>query len=383
VLAGKSFKDLQALPRMNDPTKLAVMELLGLTIPPAYWTSADLLALIVFQMVEESVRNGHTPNAGYGYYWWGIIQCSLLGKIDRGYDFGKFGVALAKKQDLPLQRPLFFWGWIIRQFKHPIRESVEPLKESYTLSLGKGDFEYASYALNNLMQAYFHAGRELPTLLDEMVEAHNDLERLKVGSSLFWHDIWWQTALNFTTPGDSPHLLIGRGYDESESMPQHLKENDASTLLLLYCAKLILSVFFNNMDEAMGYVRQARTCLQGGAGMFAFVLFHYYESLTLLAQADRLSGIKRRRQMLKVVANQRKLKRWAGFSPENHLHRWYLVRAEYLRVCGKEERAVRFYDLAIDQAHKQGFIQDGALASELAGRYFHRQCPILQILGSI
>jgi diguanylate cyclase (GGDEF)-like protein len=374
LLKNKTLADLHALPQMTDPAKLEAMELLGLAIPPAYWTSQELVSLIVFQMVHESVIHGYSPNAGYGYSWWGITECTMLGNIDAGYEFGEFAIELAKRHQLNLQQPLFFAAWIIRKFKRPLREVIPVFEQTYALSLEKGDFEYASYARNNIIQTLFHTGRSLDALLPEMELAHRDLLWFQLGSSLYWHGIWWQTGLNFVQESAQPQLLSGPAYDEAVSLPQHLKVNDASTLFLLYCAKLMLSCFFNEKCQALNNAKQARLYLKGGIGMHAFVLFHFYESLALLADTESLGIIDKQVILFKVRANQRKLKKWAAYAPDNYRHHWLLVEAERLRAFGQSDHALRYYDLAIDQAQRNGFIHEEALINELAARcYIQRE----------
>jgi len=368
ALEGKHLADLLDLPAMTDPAKLAAMDLLGLLIPPAYWTSQALVALTVFQMVRDSVAHGYSPNAGYGFSWWGITECAMLGNIDAGCDFGEFAIDLARKHNLNLQQPLFFAAWIIRKFKHPLKDSIPVFEQTYALSLEKGDFEYASYARNNVIQALFHTGRGLDWLLPEMERAHGDLLRFQVGSSLYWHDICWQTALNFVEERADPQHLDGPAYDEAASLPQHLKVNDASTLFLLYSAKLMLSCFFNRRAAALDNAAQARIYQQGGVGMHAHVLFHFYESLALLADIDGAAVGLRRRHLRAVAANQKSLKKWADHAPANYGQHWLLVEAERLRANGRIEQALRHFDQAIDRAHENGFVHEEALAHELAAR---------------
>ncbi|MBS1145662.1 MAG: putative ATPase [Proteobacteria bacterium] len=368
ALEGKTLAGLLDLPAMTDPAKLAAMDLLGLLIPPAYWTSQALTALTVFQMVRESVAHGHSPNAGYGFSWWGIIESAMLGNIDAGCEFGEFAIDLARKHNLNLQQPLFFAAWIIRKFKHPLKDSIPVFEQTYALSLEKGDFEYASYARNNVIQAQFHTGRGLDELLPEMERAHGDLLRFQVGSSLYWHDICWQTALNFAGNVADPQHLGGPAYDETASLPQHLKVNDASTLFLLYCAKLMLSCFFNQRTEALDNAAKARIYQQGGVGMHAHVLFHFHESLALLADLDGADGSLRRRRLRAVAANQKNLKKWADSAPANYGQHWLLIEAERMRVSGRTEQALRYFDQAIDRAHENGFVHEEALAHELAAR---------------
>ena len=72
LIKDKTFEQLAALPTMTDPNSLKAMEILGLTIPPAYWTSPNLVFLIVFQITQETIKQGYSPMAGFGYSWWGM-----------------------------------------------------------------------------------------------------------------------------------------------------------------------------------------------------------------------------------------------------------------------------------------------------------------------
>ena len=367
LLKDRPIEGLLDLPAMTDAEQLAAMDLLGLILPPAYWTSQELLALTVFRMVQLTVQHGHSPNAGYGFSWWGITECALLGNIEAGVAFGEFAIELARRHRLNLQQPLFFAAWIIRKFRRHLAESIPLFEQTYSLALEKGDFEYASYACNNRMQALFHLGRPLEALLPEMERAHRDLQRFQLGSSLYWHDIWWQTALNFEQPGPNPVRLAGVAYDEARSLPQHLSVNDASTLFLLHTAKLMLACFFGEWEAAWAQARSARSYLPGGLGTHAYVLFHVYESLALLLHRDAPDAQAVAQQ---VSENQDKLQVWAQHAPDNYQQLWLLVEAERLRMAGDSEAAMRRYDEAIDQARAGGFIHEEALAHELCGRCY-------------
>jgi len=372
-LGGKSYDDLLALPEMTDPVKKKVMSLLGLTIPPAYWTSQELVTLIVFQMLRESIQYGYSENTGYAFSWWGITLGAVLGDLEKGFEFGEFGVKIAQKHHLNLQQPVFFQGWITHQFNHSIHHSIDVLNKAYKLALEKGDFEYASYALNNQMQAMFHSGSNLPELLQQMQQSHKDLENFKVGSSLYWHDICWQMALNFSQNNSHLAYLKGDAYNEEVNVPQHESVKDSSTLFLLYFSKLMLNIFYADFEQAKIISEKARQYLKGGLGMYAFALFHFYESLSLLAQCYKASFFTKKRLLLKVRSNQKKLRLWMKHSASNHSHRWYLVEAEYFSVMGNNDLASQSYDWAVNEARNNNFIHDEALCCEFAARFYMRR----------
>jgi two-component system, NarL family, sensor kinase len=60
------------------------------------------------------------------------------------------------------------------------------------------------------------------------------------------------------------------------------------------------------------------------------------------------------------------MQKWAEHAPMNYLHKFHLVEAEKARVLGQFFEAEEFYERAIAGAAENEFIQEEALAYELA-----------------
>jgi signal transduction histidine kinase/CheY-like chemotaxis protein len=74
-----------------------------------------------------------------------------------------------------------------------------------------------------------------------------------------------------------------------------------------------------------------------------------------------------------VELRQQQMEKLAKAAPMNFFHKYELVEAEKARVLGHNDRAMESYDRAIQAAREYGFIQEEALAAELAAEfYFHR-----------
>jgi hypothetical protein len=64
------------------------------------------------------------------------------------------------------------------------------------------------------------------------------------------------------------------------------------------------------------------------------------------------------------------MKKWAFHAPDNYQHKYDLVEAEKAHLLGQPLDAMEFYDRAIAGAKQQGFLQEEALASELAAKFY-------------
>ena len=66
----------------------------------------------------------------------------------------------------------------------------------------------------------------------------------------------------------------------------------------------------------------------------------------------------------------RHLRRWARACEDNFLHKYKLASAEYYRLSGKKQKAIKAYEEAISSALVQGCTLDAAIACELAAKLY-------------
>ncbi|BDI19309.1 hypothetical protein ANSO36C_51110 [Nostoc cf. commune SO-36] len=76
-------------------------------------------------------------------------------------------------------------------------------------------------------------------------------------------------------------------------------------------------------------------------------------------------------EILKNVAvSQEQMKQWAAYAPMNYLHKYHLMEAEIARVLGQLLEAEEFYEQAIQGARDNEYLQEEALAYELAAKHY-------------
>ncbi|MBD3558803.1 GAF domain-containing protein, partial [Planktothrix sp. FACHB-1355] len=93
-------------------------------------------------------------------------------------------------------------------------------------------------------------------------------------------------------------------------------------------------------------------------------------SLSRLAVYPDTSKSQQKQFIAKVQANQKKMQKWAKFAPMNYLHKFYLVEAERYRIFGQNAKAMDYYERAIAEAQKYEYINEEALAQELAAKFY-------------
>ena len=100
------------------------------------------------------------------------------------------------------------------------------------------------------------------------------------------------------------------------------------------------------------------------------VEYHFCSALCHAAVCRSATPDDRQQHLEAITAHQEQLKVWANNCPENFENRVALVDAEIAGLEGRELDAERLYEQAIRSARDNAFVQNEALAYELAARFY-------------
>ncbi|MCA1992140.1 MAG: AAA family ATPase, partial [Coleofasciculus sp. S288] len=371
-LAGKRIEDLIELPMMKEPEKLAVMRILSSVASASYRAAPELLVLIAFKQVNLSIKYGNVPLSAFAYATYGMILCGVVLDIESGYQFGELALSVLSRfhsQELKAKTFLVV-GFLIGHWKEHIRNTLTLFQAGYQSGLESGDLEYSSYCASFYCKHSYFMGKDLTVLEKDMKNYGNSIEQLRQTTTIYYHKIFQQTVSNLIGHADDTIRLIGDFYNEEQFLPLHLEENDRNAVNFLFLNKLILCYLFGHFPQAVENAVEAEKYLDSITGMYAVPLFHFYDSLAQLAVYAESSPSEQKSIVEKVVANQEKMKTWADCAPMNHLHKFYLVEAERYRVLESYVEAMDYYDKAIALAKEHEYINEEALANELAAKFY-------------
>src|SRR5262249_9718797 len=106
----------------------------------------------------------------------------------------------------------------------------------------------------------------------------------------------------------------------------------------------------------------------GIQGTMAVPAFHFYDALARLAALPDAPEADRPAHLSAIAADQEKLAEWSRHGPKNYQHRWLLVEAERLRIEGRAAEAASPYEQAIELAGANQYLNEEAIALELAAK---------------
>ncbi|MEG4012425.1 MULTISPECIES: trifunctional serine/threonine-protein kinase/ATP-binding protein/sensor histidine kinase [unclassified Microcoleus] len=372
IFKGKRIEDLIDLPQMSDPYKLAAIRLLSIIFTPAYIAAPELVPLTVCKQVDLSVQYGNASVSPFAYANYGLLLCGVVGDIDSGYQFGQLALTLVSKlnaQEIKA-KTLLIVNIFIRPWKDHLRETLEPLLSVYSSGLETGDLEFAGYGL--LMYSCFSylSGKELTVLEREMATYRDAVDKIKQETPLHYIETYWQATLNMLGKSESSCILKGEACDEQITLPLHQQANDRLGVAYIYWNKVLLNYWFENYSKAMENIALVENYLDAVIGLPAVPIFYFYDSLVRLAVYFDTPQSEQQGILDRVQANQEKMQKWAHHAPMNYLHKFYLVEAERHRVLNQKIEAIEMYDKAIALAQENEYINEEALAHELAAKFY-------------
>ncbi|MBE9205250.1 AAA family ATPase [Nostoc sp. LEGE 06077] len=368
LIGDRKIEDLVHLPLMTDITKLAIVQIAGSILPVTYLSGSPLFPLLIALLVNISIQYGNTPATGYIYCSYSVLLCNFLQDIDTATEFGQLALQVTSKLDAKAAKPqvCLLLGLYIRQRKSHIQESLPLLQEGYSIGLEVGDLEFAGHNAHNFCFYSFWCGQPLMTLEQETRAYYHGLMQLNQLTTANYCRIYWQAVLNLLTLTEKPTILSGEPLQEDELVSLLRSANDGYGLYIFSLYKLMLCFLFAEIEAAENYAIEVRRYFMAGAGLASEPAFYFYDSLLALQQQpDETSTTLQR-----VAENQTKLQHWAHYAPMNHQHKVDLVEAEKYRVLGKHYAAGDHYDRAISSAKANGYIQEEALANELAAKFY-------------
>jgi hypothetical protein len=179
------------------------------------------------------------------------------------------------------------------------------------------------------------------------------------------------TAFERVVLSDTPVLVLVSGFS---GIGKSSVVNELHKVIVpqrgLFVMKLQARVISGDYQAAMAARARATPLLWSNLGMIQEAEYHFYGALAVAAYYDEASTDERSRLLTALQAHHEQLEHWAQTCPENFQNRSTVVSAERARLEGRDLDAERLYEEAIRSARENGFVQNEALANELAGRFY-------------
>ncbi len=370
-LVGKRIEDLVDLPELTDPVKLAQIRIMRSIATAVFYADPKLMPVMLFAQVNTLLRYGNCSLSPSVFGSWGIVLSGALHDYRTAHEVGKVAIRLLDRWPNTKHRcrTMFLVNTFVKHWNEHLRNTLHDFQEAYQIGMLAGDLEYAALCAHQYGHHSFDLGRDLTHVEQEMTHFNEAIRQLRQGIPLTLNSIFLQATLNLLGRTADPCLLVGTAFDE-KNLPVLKEAKEGTAVFAVYFHKMLLCTYFRRYREVLALHAEGLPYIGAVRGFFGLTRVAFVHALAGLQLYEEASAAERK-QFLKVARQSlKKLKTWSRFAPMNHHHLYCLLRAELCRVTGKDNRAVEWYERAVDQARKNEYLQEEALASELMADFY-------------
>lgn len=366
------ISDLANLQMMDNPRYLLAMRILMAVIPATFVANPKLFPVAISKMVELSLKYGNSQYSIFAYNSYGTLQCGPLQNFKAGYSYSILALDLLKKYNAVefSAKAYMVFNVFNRLWTDHINKSVESLPQGITMGLEYGDLEYALHCASFCGIYNFLSGSILDTVREKQKQYSDFLSTNKQEFQLYHSNIWRQATENLVNTKSMNHKLTGNFFNAKKDLSILLDSNNELCIVACYLASSMLAYIFNEFKTALIFSNYTNNYISGVPGLIYIAIHYFYMSLSILHQYPKLKKSKRKSALKKIKKIINRLEIWSLSCPENFLHKYQLVKAEYTRVISRYNEAMDLYDLAISSASKSGYIQEEAIANERAAEFY-------------
>jgi PAS domain S-box-containing protein len=372
-LGSRSIEELIDLPLMSDPESCATLDVLTEVVTPALFTDENLISLVICRMVNLSLQHGNSDGSCFAYVWLGMILGPRFDDYRSGFRFGRLGHDLVEKRRLHrfhARAYMSFGNLVIPWTKH-VQTGRDLVRRAFDAANKMGDLTFAAYSCNNLNTNLIATG---DPLADVQREAEHGLDFARKARFGFVVDIITaQVRLVQTLRGLTPKFGFFNDEQFDESRFEHHLQNDPRLALpecWYWIRKLQARVFAEEYSSAVEASLNAQRLLWTSPSFFEVAEYHFYGALARAACCDMTPANERPQHFEALLIHHKQLAVWAENCPENFTNRAALAAAEIARLEGRALDAMHLYEQAIQSAREHGFVQNEALAHEVAARFY-------------
>src|ERR1700731_3217839 len=367
-LGSGSIEDMLELPLMTDPASLATIDVLTKVAPAALTLmEANFHALAICWAANLSLERGNSDGSCDIYVRLGFIAGDRFGDYKAGSRFGKVGFELVERRGLKrfqARTYMLFAHFLIPYTQH-VRGARDLLHRGFEVANKIGDLVFVGlsrglYLIENLLAS----GKPLSEGQREAERAlafAQKAQLVHVVSIIQTHLELIRTLRGLTRKFGS--------FDDEEFGDARFAGNPNSAFAeWLYCMRKV-QAHFHAGDYALAIEAATRAQRHTASGyIYQVADLRFYSALSHAAvckTADQGEA-----HFAALSAHHRQLEIWAEQCPENFENGAALVGGEIARLEGRDVDAMRLYQQSIRSARVNSFVQNEALAYELAARFY-------------
>jgi predicted ATPase/class 3 adenylate cyclase len=376
MLKGREAVALIDNPNVDDQAVSLAQRCLRHLAIAAFLANQELWSLIIVTSVTISLEHGNAPESALSFANYGRLLGASQGRYKEGLEFGKLALRLCDRfnRSAATTTVCLVVGHALIPWVQHVRHALPIIDRGYQEGLDSGEILWAGYLVMYRVVLDAFGGKHLGELLDgisDQLAFTSRRKNLGAEAGILAHRIVLSALAG---RAEVSFDFAGTQVDEKTFL-QICEERCLSMAICLYkILKAQALYLLGRPKEALDATREIETMLNYIVNHPNLADHLLYQSLSIAALWGASEVNERDDLMERLEANLDRLRIWSDSCPENFLAKRLMVEAEIARLRGSEA-ALELYDRAIDAAHESEFIQDEALANELAARFVIERRP--------
>jgi len=363
-------EDLLELNPLTDPKTQAIMRLMAILTPPAFFTNINLFIIISMRMTAISIHKGLSAAFAYSLSNYGNLLCAATGEIEKGSAFSYAAMELIKKKEYSRYRvrTKFVTLFFVHHRLNPVYESLEPLKEAFQQGLESGDSNFTAFLGNAYTSNALQVGYDLDEVNLDLRRMLQYSTQVKNYTSRTFTEVYYQYAACLQGDAPDPSLLNGHLFDSVGRKKELEDPSNRSTFFNYQNFQAQLYFLFGKFKEASEtgnkMMELADSVIGTPNGIFVFLLNGLYQY-----EYARQGGLNASTVVRLLKKYEQKLLKFAKFSPRDYNHKVSLLKACQAVLLGKQGEALVLFQRSTEEVDKEINRYDAALIALVYGRY--------------
>lgn len=357
AIDSRGLDTLTSLPEMTDRRMRAALSLLS-TMISSFFVESPLRFLHVVKIVELTLSHGTAPESTYGLAWFGVLSAHHFGAYRRGVDYAIVAGELAQRDGYEAQRTAALIALDqVSAWTLPMRTALGYARDGARVGQAAGDLGMACYARNHIASDVLVIGDPLDRIRTELV-----------GSISMTRDVGYRDIeLILTAQINLVDTLI-HGDALSEIAQTDLQGASVATQFWAGHYAGLQMFFAGDIEAARAHLAEAEVMSWAAPAHIDTANNGFFLALAeaRLHQPGALSPEGERR----IAVARERFRSWAELNPETFSAKHLMLEAETTRLAGRRSEAMDFYERAADAAADAKFVNDQALAQELAAAFY-------------
>ena len=372
LLGSRSIEELIGLPLASDAAALATIHVLVRMVPPASTLDPNLPCLLMCRAVSLILEHGNCDASCYAYAELATVIGPYFGDYQAGFRLAKLAYELVERLGFRRfeARTYLVCGFLMAWSSH-VRAARPLLRRALEAANRDGDLTHVAFSCYYLNTNLLAAGDPVSEV---QREAENGLAFVRKIRFDFAVDvIATQLALIRTLRGLTPVFGV---FDDAEFDERRIERrfeenrNWAFAECWYWVRKLQARFFAGDYAVALHSASRAERLLWTSLSQLERADYHFYAGLSHAASFDLAAPGERQKHAEALAGHYRQIEVWAQHCPDNFANRAALLRSEIARIEDRALDAMELYEQAIRSARANGFVQNEALAYELAARFY-------------